>query len=225
MRLLFSEMPGRHERHLIRKYNNQLFPESERTLTSDQLNEAQRLDHEELVAYIGDLRKLVGEAVSLGPHEQSEVILELKERLDKSYETACRLADDQTPNKEAIKKLVSVIMQAVWKGAGNDSLAHQELTQEEEARMTHYELLENPLVADLLDPDSPIKENELLPSLLCASRAEFEAAVTLFDPAQLGEICTAGEKLTDSMAAMEGDEEWNRRLHELKSLYAAVKDS
>ncbi len=226
MRLLFSEMPGRHERHLMRKHNNKLFPESERTLTSSQLNEAQRLDHEELVAYIGELRKLVGEAVALGPHEQSDVILELKERLDKSYETACRLADDQTPNKEAIKKLVSVIMQSVWKGAGNDSLAHQELEHEEAARKTHYELLEYPLVADLLDPESLIDENELLPSLLSARREEFEAAVTLFDPLQLGEICRKGAELSQALSEVEeGIEEAHSRLVELQSLYDSVKAS
>ena len=118
MRLLYSELPGRHERHLLRKQDNPLFPEAQRRLTQDELTEAQRRDHEELEAYIRDLRKLVGEAVALGPHEQSDVILALKERLDQSYETACRLADDQGPNKEAIRKLVAVIMRAVWKGAG-----------------------------------------------------------------------------------------------------------
>ncbi len=225
MRLLFSEMPGRHERHLMRKHNNELFPESERKLTPDQLNEAQRLDHEELVAYIGDLRKLVGEAVALGPHEQSDVILELKERLDKSYETACRLADDQSPNKEAIKRLVKVIMQAVWKGAGTDSLAHQELGQEEEARKTHFELLEFPLVADLLDPESVIQESDLLPSLLSARREEFEAAVTLFDPIQLGEICAQGDVFAQQLSGVAGIEEAHKRLEELKSLYAEVKAS
>ena len=55
-------------------------------------------------------------------------------------------ADDQTPNKEAIQKLVTVIMRAVWRGAGNDSLAQQELEQEEEARRTHYALLEYPRI-------------------------------------------------------------------------------
>ncbi len=225
MRLLFSEMPGRHERQLVRKHDNPLFPESERTLTSDQLNEAQRLDHEELVAYIGELRKLVGEAVALGPHEQSDVILELKERLDKSYETACRLADDQTPNKEAIKKLVSVIMHAVWKGAGSDTLAHQELEQEEEARKTHYELLEQPLVADLLDPDSPISEEDLLPSLLSAEREEFESAVNLFDTTQLGEICKQGDELVQQLSQLEDIEEARRRLAELNALYESLQAS
>ena len=218
MRLLFSELPGRHERYLVRKHNNQLFPKSERTLTSNQLNEAQRLDHEELVAYIGELRKLVGEAVALGPHEQSDVILELKERLDQYYERACRLADDQTPNKEAIKKLVSVIMHAVWKGAGNDTLAQEQLEHEEEARRTHYALLEHPVVADLLDPDSLIQEHELLPTLLSVDQAEFEAAMTLFDPTQLEALCEQGDQLLDSLQGDEITQAVRQRLAELNRL-------
>jgi hypothetical protein len=225
MRLLFSEMPGRHERHLVRKHNNPLFPESERTLTPQQLNEAQRLDHEELVTYIGDLRKLVGEAVALGPHEQSDVILDLKERLDKYYESACRLADDQTPNKEAIKKLVSVIMQAVWKGAGNDATALQELEQEEEARKTHYALMEYPLVADLLDPESLIKERDLLPSLLSAPKVEFEAAVTLFDPAQLSVLYKQGSELIEQLDSSEISQEIHQRIADMNTLLAAIKSS
>lgn len=222
MRLLFSEMPGRHERHLLRKQDNPLFPEAQRSLTQAELTEAQRLDHEELEAYIGELRSLVGEAVSLGPHEQSDVILELKERLDKAYETACRLADDQTPNKEAIKRLVSVIMQAVWKGAGNDTLAHQELQQEEEARRLHYELLEYPLVADLLDPESPIKQDELLPVLLSADKDAFEAAVTLFDPSQLGALCDEGESCLKDLQGDELLSEATGRLVQLQTLHGLV---
>ncbi|MEJ2608603.1 MAG: hypothetical protein P8179_00650 [Candidatus Thiodiazotropha sp.] len=220
MNLLFSELPGRHERHLLRKFNNLLFPEEKRQLTQEQLTDAQRLDHEELVAYIEELRKLVGEAVALGPHEQSDIILELKERLDKAYETSCRLADDQTPNKQAIKKLVEVIMQAVWKGAGNDTLAHQELKQEEEARRIHFELLETPLVADLLDPQSLILKDELLPVLLSAKQAEFEAAVIIFDPQQLTELCQQGEVFFNQ--AGEGDA-WQVAQARFKALKALVK--
>ncbi|MET0067149.1 MAG: hypothetical protein ABW076_12460 [Candidatus Thiodiazotropha sp.] len=205
MNLLFSQMPGRHERHAMRKYNNPLFAEQDRQLTQSALTEAQRLDHEELVAYIVDLRKLVGEAVSLGPHEQSEVILELKERLDKYYEQACRLADDQTPNKQAIRKLVEVIMRSVWKGAGNDTVAHQELQNEEVARSAHYELLETPLVADLLDPDSLIRNDELLPVLLSASEEDFQAAINLFDHQQLSLLCDQGESLLEKA---NDDEVW-----------------
>ena len=220
MNLLFSELPGRFERHLMRKHNNPLFQESLRDLTQAQLSEAQRLDHEELVAYIESLRQLVGEAVALGPHEQSDVILELKERLDKAYENACRLADDQTSNKEAITKLVEVIMRAVWKGAGNDTLAHRELQQEEAARQTHYELLEYPLVADLLDPESVINEAELLPVLLSAKQDEFEAAITLFDPAQLAEICRLGE---DFFTFAEQNEAWDKAKARFETLQGVLE--
>jgi hypothetical protein len=216
MNLLFSERPGRHERQLIRKYENHFFPESARHVTQEQLTEAQRLDHEELVAYIGDLRSLVGEAVALGPHEQSDVILGLKERLDQAYESACRLADDQTPNKEAIRKLVNVIMKSVWKGAGSDTLAHQELEQEEIARQTHYELLESPLVADLLDPDSPITRDELLATLISAEQADFEAAVTLFDPVQLEALLAQVDSLPVTADSSELSEQRISRLEVLK---------
>jgi hypothetical protein len=199
MRLLFSELPGRHERHLLRKRGNPLFPEQERDITQQSLSEAQRLDHEELERYIRELRQLVGEAVALGPHEQSDVILDLKSRLDQAYEAACRLADDQTPNKEAIRRLVAVIMRAVWKGAGSDTLARQELEREEAARIAHYELLERPLVADLLDPESLIRRQELLPILLGAEVREFEAAISLFDADQLSALCAQGEALLESL--------------------------
>jgi hypothetical protein len=223
MSLLFSERPGRHERHLLRKYENPLFPEAARHLTQAQLTESQRLDHEELVAYISDLRNLVGEAVALGPHEQSDVILSLKERLDQAYETACRLADDQTPNKEAIKKLVEVIMRSVWKGAGNDSLAHQELEQEEIARQAHYDLLESPLVADLLDPQSQIAEAELLPVLLSAEQADFEAALTLFDPAQLEALLSQAESHPILDVSSEQFEQGSARIEQLKNLIKSLQ--
>ncbi|MES9969145.1 MAG: hypothetical protein ABW092_03870 [Candidatus Thiodiazotropha sp.] len=223
MNLLFSERPGRHERHLLRKYNNPLFPEASRRLTQAQLSEAQRLDHEELVAYIGDLRGLVGEAVALGPHEQSDVILGLKERLDKAYETAARLADDQTPNKEAIKKLLAVIMTSVWRGTGDDSVAHQELQQEEHARQSHFELLEFPLVADLLDPDSPIAADELLPSLLSAAADECEAALSLFDPNQLASLVTQAESLEGLNGEGKLCEQGNLRLEQLKAQFKSVQ--
>ncbi len=220
MNLQFSLMPGRHERHAMRKYNNPLFAEQDRTLSQAALTETQRLDHEELVAYIVDLRKLVGEAVSLGPHEQSEVILDLKERLDKYYEQACRLADDQSPNKQAIRKLVEVIMRSVWKGAGNDTVAHQELQQEEVARATHYDLLETPLVADLLDPDSLIREEELLPVLMSASTQDFEAAITLFDPDQLRSLIQQGDAL---LARAGEDEIWQQVALRLQAMKTRVE--
>ncbi|MET0046346.1 MAG: hypothetical protein ABW066_01020 [Sedimenticola sp.] len=185
MTLLFSTKPGRRERHLLRKRNNPMFPEHARQISTGALQEAQRLDHEELVGFIGEFRKLVHQAVSLQASEESEVILELKENLDKAFEHACGLADDQTETKNAIIKLLGVIMTAVRAGAENDPVALDELQQESAAREAHFGLLEYPLLADILYPDSPITEDELIPTLLSEHEDEFAAALTLFDTDQL----------------------------------------
>ncbi len=196
MKTPLSQRPGRWERHLLRKRDNPLFPVDERPLTDNRLQEAQRLDHEELSAFITDFRKLVYEAVKLEPSVESEVVLEMKERLDKAYEQAAGLADDQSETREAITKLVNIIMTAVRKGAGNDQTALLELEQEEQARQAHFELLRFPLVADLLNPESPIGEAHLLPTLLSASSQDLKAAISLFDVDQLTLLCRQGEELT-----------------------------
>jgi len=214
MPLVFSEYPGRRERHLLRKRNNPLFPDTDQAPTTEAVQEAQRLDHEELVDFIGKFRSLVQQAIGLKPSEESEVILKLKEDLDKAYEQACGLADDQTETKEAIKKLVGVIMNSVEAGAGNDQVALNELAQERIARAAHYELLEHPLVADLLYPESPIKEDELVPTLLSAPEAEFNAAISLFDAPQLRAILDSANEL----AAVKGCEEAGQRIKVLERL-------
>jgi len=56
MRVPFSDLPGRHERHLRRRLDCRLFPRPLAELADDVLLEAQRQDHEELIAFVGDLR-------------------------------------------------------------------------------------------------------------------------------------------------------------------------
>ncbi|MCP4811816.1 MAG: hypothetical protein GY888_04850, partial [Planctomycetaceae bacterium] len=55
MSLIISQTPGRHERHLLRKRDNPLFPETERSVSPQALLKMQRLDHEELVEFITGL--------------------------------------------------------------------------------------------------------------------------------------------------------------------------
>lgn len=213
--LRFSTMPGKRERHLLRRQHNPLFPAAQRRISPEQLDQAQRLDHDELEAFIGGFRALVHEAVNLPGNAPSDQILAIKERLDQAYEQAARMADDQHEIQAAIGKLVAVVMQAVRKGAGNDAVALRELADEEAARATHYALLDYPLVADLLDPESVISEEDLVPTLLSASPEELRAACTLFDPAQLAALAEAGRTLLEEIA--NAPDEARARLRELQS--------
>ncbi len=217
MTLLFSQRPGRHERHLLRKRDNPLFPEEERSLSGAELQEAQRLDHEELVAFITEFRTLIYQTVNLKANEESEVILGIKEQLDRSFEQACGLADDQTESKIAIRKLVQLIMAAVRRGAGDDPLALAELEQEETARAAHFELVEHPIVADLLNPDSLITERELLPCLLSESPQGLQAALELFDDTQLALLCEEGRALLNRVKTQaDALQEPQQRLQEME---------
>ena len=189
MRVPFSDLPGRHERHLRRRLDCRLFPRPLAELADDVLLEAQRRDHEELIAFVGDLRNAVGRAVILEASAASETVLGLKEDLERLYERSAGLAEDQTANQAALRRLVDVIMRSVRRGAGNDPLAQAEIEQGEAARALHFEQLAHPIVADLLAPDSPIEADELVPTLLCESPSGLAAALLLFDADQLAQLC------------------------------------
>lgn len=188
MSIPFSQLPGRHERHYRRKIGNPLFADGPLQTDETQLLEMQRLDHEELLAFIGELRQTVQRAIELKPNVGSEVVLELKEQLDRLYEVSAGLADDHSGNQAAIKQLLEVIMRNVERGAAGDPQAMDELVQEKVARAAHFELLATPLVADLLHPQSTIAAAELAPSLLSEHERGLAAALQLFDLEQLSQL-------------------------------------
>lgn len=202
-----SEFPGSHERHLLRRYRNPLFSGNADSnadpveLNDDTMLDAQRLDHEELIVFMKEFRALLQESTSLADNVDSDTVLKLKDRLDRAYERASAVADDQAQSRDALRKLVAVLMGAVRHGAGNDSQAHEELDQEDAAREAHFKLLESQLVADLLNTESVIGEDELLPSLLSAPKEELALAVQLFDPQQLQVLVMSGIDLLDKLKA------------------------
>lgn len=199
MHLRFSTQPGRHERHLRRRHQNPLFGRPAPQAGRGELDRARSLDQRELQDFMQGFDRLIQEAAQLEPNADSESVLRLKERLDKAYEQAAGLAGDLAPIKQSIAKLVGAIMQAVRLGAGTDPQATRELQQEDAAREMHFTLLEHPLVADLLSPDSLIGPDELVPALLCAQPGETEAALNLFDEPQLRQMLEDARALIDGL--------------------------
>ena len=202
MTFIPSDNPGAFERHLIRRNDNALFGDRQTEITSDTLMEVQKKDHDILQQFMLDFRETMTKAVSFKPNEDSEVILEVKDKLDKLYATSVSVADDQTRVRESIKKLLVVIMQSVRKGAGDDAHALQELDQEEGAREANFEFLESKLVADILDPESPIDNDDLVPTLLSIEdKDELALATQLFDIEQVAFLLEEGESLLNKLDA------------------------
>ncbi len=205
VKIAFSERPGRHERHFRRKLDNPLFPRPIQEFGNEDLLEVQRQDHEELLSFLQSLRQLVGQAVTLQPNEETQVILDLKAELEKHYEQACGLADNQSANKQAIAQLIDVIMATVQRNAAGDALAEQELREEALARSTHFSLLESTLVADLLHPQSVIQEDELAPVFLTDPEDTVRPAMELFDAEQRLQIAADMRALLQDNAFADGD--------------------
>jgi hypothetical protein len=189
MKTLASEKPGIREQYLLSKMDNPLFGASHPSVGKDDLAQARLLDGMDRDRYLETFQTLVQRAADLEPNTPSETILELKEQLDRSYQQACALPGNMDSVKQAIIRLVDVIMQAVRDGAGNDLQAQQQLVEEELARKAHYQLQEIPLVAALMHPDSPVAADELIPALLGVKEDHLSAVVTLFDERQLASIC------------------------------------
>lgn len=178
-----------------RKHRNVLFGAPD--ISDEAITQAQRKDRQEARDFLQDFEQLVMEVAGLDGTVDTEVILDLKTRLDKAYEKSSTLAGEQAQLQDAIRKLLAVIMGAVWDGAGNDVQAQQELEQEELARRTHFGLLEFQIVGDMLDPDSPIGTDELIATLLSEPESAFEAAMQLFDDEQKHQLSEEGFRLLE----------------------------
>jgi len=196
-----SENPGTHERHLIRRNSNHLFGDRQTLVDSDSLQVHQKMDHDILQQFMLNFRDVMTQAMDLKANEDSEVILEIKDKLDKIYAASVTVADDQSRAQESIKKLLGVVMNSVRQGAGDDVHALQELDQEDAAREANFAFLESKLVADILDPDSPIEDEDLIPTLLSAEKDDLALATQLFDKEQIDYLLNGAEQLLNKLDA------------------------
>lgn len=210
--LSFNPKPGAHERRLVRRMGNPLFAEELRKVKESELMEAQHKDFEEVQAFLQDFQDLVKEASGMEGNAESEQILGLKERIDEAYERCSGLGGDMDQIKQALQRLVEVIMSAVRNAAGDDPEAQEKLEMEDEARLMHYALLEYPFIADLLRPEALLGKEELVPSLLSESEQAVAGAAQLFDPDQLDQICQEAASLLNGLSdqGLEAPEAWER---------------
>ncbi len=180
--MLFSKLPGRRERLLKRQFENPLFGDIK--IEPFDIQDARRDDSADVEKFINGFRDLVVQVTELKPSADADVVLKLKEALDKTYEASAGLAGDQAEIREMIKRLLGMMMQSMWKAVGNDAMGISKLEMEEQARQAHFALLAHPFIADMLAPDSVVNEALLLPSLLSEASQTVILAVQLFEPQQ-----------------------------------------
>lgn len=180
--MLFSAKAGRAERLLKRQYNNPLFGATE--IAPLDIETARKQDADEVEVFVNHFRDLLEQVTDMPANADADVVLKLKEELDRAYETSSGLTGEQDELRQMIKRLLGLMMQSMWKAVGNDAQGISKLEKEEQAREAHFALLEYPFITDMLAPQSPIDETLLVPSLLSEDAETVSLAIQLFDPEQ-----------------------------------------
>ena len=199
MSINFSPAPGPYERHLKRRLLNPLFSQPERELTQVDIDNAKKKDEENLLKFMAYFQSVVQKTTELNNNSESDIVLKIKEQLDECYATSCAMPGNHSNLKVAIKKLITAIMAAIRKGAADDPVALAKLDEEDIARKMHNELHERKLIADLMLENSPVKENELTPTLLNEEAEDLEAALQLFSAEQLELISKDAQTLLEKL--------------------------
>lgn len=202
---VFSDRPGFWERHLERKARHPQLFSADMTIDQTMVDAARLRDQQEQQDLRADFVKLLNEMAGLGDSADTEIVLGLKERIDRLYMQCAGLGGDHGKERQALMRLHDVVMTAIIKAAGSDPLARDELEMEQAAHALHLQLLEYPVVADLLRTDSPVAADELAPVLLSETENSLRVVLGLFDSTQLLAICAQTRELLDSIA-MQGDD-------------------
>ncbi len=198
MMLRFSAKPGFWERHVQRKADNpRLFSATPAPQQAD-VEAAWQRDQQELVRFQAGFKRLLDDMVALQGAVDTDVILQLKERIDRLYIHSKGDAN-LAAEAEALLKLHAVVMTAVIRASANDPLAREEIEQEQAAHAMHLRLLQQPLTAHLLRADSPIAGDELVPTLLSESLSALRVVLCMFDTAQVALLCGDARRLLDAI--------------------------
>jgi hypothetical protein len=195
MELQFSNRPGCWECQLRRKYKNPLFLYNTQEITQEDIDKAHQRDKKERADFQKDFYALLNEASKLQSQVESETILTFKDRVDRLYEKCAGLGGDFSVEKKGLHKLSELIMQAILSSGIQDTKIIDNLKREVIAREIHFSLLEHPIIAHLLHPNSPINENEIVPTLLTEEEVSLRAAMSLFSPEQQQILCNSAKEL------------------------------
>jgi hypothetical protein len=197
----FSPLAGAYERHLQRKYNNPLFPASQQNFLQAEIDQARQRDLQDLQAFMEAFQEMVKQAADLNGSVDSEVVLDLKEKLERLYVTSSGLAGELGTYQDALMKLIRVCMQTIRRGAADDVIALRKLDEEEQARTVYFAMLESPLVAELMRGDEIIQVDELVPTVLSLATNQLKTVLELFEPEYLQQLVAQSRDFVESLPA------------------------
>jgi len=183
--LAWSIEPGCYERHLQRRHQNPLFPSASRVVTQEEVDAARTHDAAEAKAFRAEVWELVR---TCSPQKLSGPLtvrqaFEIRQKIDDLMDRAAELGGNLAKEEEMLSKLYEALISDVRRGLEqlkNDE-ALQHLQKAEEFRAKGVEQFYDRFAAQMNREDSPIKPEEIVPSLLTEKPETIQLVMNILD--------------------------------------------
>lgn len=166
--LEWSNDPGAHEAHLMRRWNNPYFPEERRLVTQDQLDEAKRRDKEDCILCQQKFTELGTDIESLSSNVTTGDLLSLRERLDDLIYYSMGVGG---PAKEiAVKadQLRDAIIADLREAFSDNEETLENIEKADAFHRDNTRKFYIPVLAQVLRKNSPVLKEETIPTILSA---------------------------------------------------------
>jgi hypothetical protein len=181
--LAWSTEPGCYERHLQRRHQNPLFPPASRVVTQEEVDAARTHDAAEAKAFHAEVWELVRASQKLSDPLTVRQAFEIRQKIDDLMDRAAELGGNLAKEEEMLSTLYEALISDVRRGleqVENDE-ALQRLQKAEEFRTKFVEQVHNRFFAQMKREDSPIKPEEIVPSLLTEEPESIQLVMNILD--------------------------------------------
>jgi len=166
--LEWSDNPGAHEAHLMRRYNNPYFPEERRIVSKWDIEEAKRRDKDDYILCQQQFAELGKVIESLSSGVTSGVLLGLRERLDDFILSSMGVGGPAKEIAVRADQLRDAVIEDLRAAFSDDEETLQKI---EKADVFHRENTRRfylPVLAQVLRKNSPVLKEETIPTILSA---------------------------------------------------------
>jgi hypothetical protein len=164
--LVWSDNPGAYEQHLMRRYENLLFPKYRRHITQSEIDSARARDLKDYAELNKRLIKLAEDISVLPDHVDSATINRIREIIDDVIQDAMGVGGRAYDIAFKTKELRQTLISSWSKAVPGNSEAQRALVLAELYYQENAPKFEVPFIAQMVREDGPIPSNEVVPALL-----------------------------------------------------------
>lgn len=179
----WRKMPGAHERHLQRRFNNPLFPVVRRKVSSMDVLEARRKDDAEYRELLEKVKAV--EIPDALPADWNTFLNNIREHLDALIERALQIGGDTSKVKKYLTETRDNMINVWRQCVKNNPETLQALEKAEAFHKEQREAFRGNFINQMLRKDGCIPGDEMIPALLCEDAASvIECWAILDEPAR-----------------------------------------